>query len=461
MRVVAVAILVAVAGTASAGGRQPEPGTDYVLVPPQPYRASGLTHTIYLNRCASGCTLRTDVDDAWVDGSTIPETSGPLAPFGLGDAAWDQVVACVRETYAAFDVEVTTDPPADGTHHIEVMIAGSPGQLGLDANILGIAPLTVDCSPQIDVIAFAFANIHGGDVIDICATAAHEAGHTFGLDHEFECKDPMTYLVNCGQKQFINLEAECGEFDAPRECRCTGQTQDSYKKLIGELGPGVEPAAPGVTIQVPQPGTVIIDGTTLFVQTDEPRIVIRVELWINGWRWSDTTGTVTQSLFMIALPDGVPDGVIDLEVRAVNDVGGVGTAAARVTKGLPCTSAATCAEGQECDGEGRCVYPVPAGQLGDDCTHDLDCESTRCLSDGTNQICASACLTGEMFEHMCPDDFTCLPTEVPTSGACWPEELVPGGGGCCQTGSAPAGSGVLVAVTTIGLLVRRRRRLTR
>jgi len=454
MRRVALAVLVAIGGTAHAGGRAVEPGTDYVVVAPQPrLRKKGTAHVIYLNRCVSGCAINTEVDDADIDGSTIPDLPGPLSPFAYGDAAWDQVVACVRDTYAPYAVEVTTDRPAAGSDYVEVMLAGSPFEVGLDGNILGIAPLANDCSTQIGVIAFAFANNHHGDVLDICATAAHEAGHTFGLDHEFECKDPMTYLVACGSKQFVNLEAPCGEFDGPRECRCSGSTQDSYKKLISDLGPGTFPGPPGVMIAAPAAGSTIAGGVTVFVETDEPRTVIRVELWINGWRWTDVTGGSSQTLFTIPMPQGVPDGVIDLEVRAVNDVGAVGTAQIRVTKIAPCTSAATCAEGQSCDGEGRCVYPTPIGQLGDACARDLDCASTRCLSDGTNRVCASDCLTG--FDE-CPPDFTCLPTESKTSGACWPDELIPGSGGCCQTGGGGGGPAVL-ALGTLALVLARRR----
>jgi uncharacterized protein (TIGR03382 family) len=449
-----LAITAATAGTAVADA--PEPGMDYVLVPPQPkVRRAGTAHVLYLNRCASGCPLRLDVDDSKVDGSTIPESAGPLTPFMFGDAAWDTVVACMREAYAPYDIEVVTDPPADGTDHVEVMIAGRPGDVGLASNILGIAPLAVDCSTQTDVLAFAFSNIHpGGDLLDICATAAHEAGHTFGLDHAFECKDPMTYLPACGSKQFINLELPCGEFDGARDCRC-GPTQDSYKKLVSELGPGTLPGPPVVTIQAPAAGSQIPDGVTIFVDTDEPRVVIRVELWINGWRWTDVTGTPSQTLFTIALPSGVPDGVIDLEARAVNDVGVVGTTSVRVTKGAACTSAATCAVGQECDGEGRCVYPPRPGTLGDECATDLDCDTTRCLSDGANHVCTSLCMTD--FADACPDGFTCIETESKTTGACWPDDLLPSSGGCCDAGGGAPPAGPALLVLGVWVFARRRR----
>ena len=458
MRLLVVAGLLAAAITAPSparAGKQPEPGTDYVIVdpPPERLRARGLARTLYLNRCASGCSLQIDRDDATMDASTIPDDPGPLAPFEFGDAVWDEVVACVRQTYAAFDVEVVTERPA-GDDYIHVMIAGSPAELGLDANILGIAPLSGDCAPQRNVMAFAFSNIHlDGDSLDICATAAHEAGHVFGLDHEFLCQDPMTYLTDCGQKQFLNLEVECGEFDGPRACRC-GARQNSFQKLLDDLGPGTFPGPPSVSIQAPADGTIITDGINVFVTTVEPRVIIRTELWINGWRWADGAAAPDQDLFMIQIPAGVPDGVIDLEIRAVNDVGAVGSARITVTKGLPCSSATTCLAEQACDPMGRCVYPTPAGQVGDACTRDLDCATTRCVSDGSNQLCTDSCMVGL---DDCGDGFTCTEASSPTSGLCWPDELIGEPGGCCQSGDNPMRGGIM-AFATLALVLRPRRR---
>jgi hypothetical protein len=449
----ALAASVASPGAAIAG-KKPEPGTDYVIVEPQPrLRERGLARTIFLNRCASGCTLAIDRDDATMDASSIPDDPGPLSPFAFGDPVWDQVVACMRQTYSAFDVEIVTERPA-GDDYIHVMVAGSPSELGLDANILGIAPLSGDCSPQRNVMAFAFSNIHAdGDFLDICATAAHEAGHVFGLDHEFICQDPMTYLTECGQKQFLNLEVECGEFTEPRECRC-GDRQNSFQKLLDELGGGVFPGPPAVTIQAPANGSIITNGINVFATTVEPRVIIRTELWINGWRWADGGSTPEQDLFMIPIPAGVPDGVIDLEVRAINDVGAEGTATIQVTKGLPCTAVDACAPGQSCDSAGRCVYPTPAGQVGDTCTRDLDCATTRCASDGSNRLCTDDCMVGLSD---CGDGFTCIEASSPTAGLCWPSELVGEPGGCCQSSDHPVRGGVL-ALATLALVLRPRRR---
>lgn len=455
--VVITAALAPLAGPAAADHPRPEPGMDYVTVAPQAKtRRGGLAKVIYLNRCAQGCPINITTDDASIDASTIPDQGGTITPFMFDDAAWDSVVACVTHDYAPYDIQVVTDRPA-GNGYVEVMVAGRPNDVGMAANILGIAPLAGDCSTLTNVIAFDFANAHpGGNLVEICATAAHEAGHTFGLDHAFDCKDPMTYLNACGGKEFVNLELPCGEFDGERECKC-GHTQDSYKKLISELGPGTFPGAPGATIEAPAEGATVPANATVFVQTEETRVVIRVELWINGWRWTDITGTHEQTLFSAPLPANLPDGVLDIEARVYNDVGAMGTDQVRVTKGVACTSAATCAAGQDCDGEGRCVYPPRPLHLGDTCTTDLDCDTTRCLSDGTNHVCASDCLTDVTA---CPDGFTCVETESPTSGACWPNDLLPSGGGCCSAGgeNPVAPVSLVLVVILVGARARARAR---
>src|SRR5258706_5228360 len=131
-----LAITAALAGPAAADPpphRSPEPGLDYVIVPPQPAtRRKGTAKVIFLNRCADGCPINTSVDDASQDASTIPASAGPITPFMFGDPAWDTVVACVQHDYAPYDVQVVTDRPA-GDDYVEVMVAGRPQDVGLAA----------------------------------------------------------------------------------------------------------------------------------------------------------------------------------------------------------------------------------------------------------------------------------------------------------------------------------------
>ncbi len=443
---------------ASASAAAAPRGDDVVIVPPQLVpRATGGPYRLYLNRCATGCVVRDGSNDAASDSSTIPEGDRTLSPFGLGDAAWDEVVACVAATYAPYDVEVVTAAPSGGSY-VEIMVAGTSGEFGLDATTLGIAPLTSDCSAQAGVLGFAFANSHaGGNLEDICATAAHEAGHVYGLDHAYDCKDPMTYLTGCDTKRFLNLDLACGEFDGPRACKCRGASQDSHAVLTGVLGVGALPAASPISITDPSAGEVVPAGTVVFVATAEARRLIRVELWANGRRVDEAAPPVNETLTELRVPAGSSDGVLDLEVRAVSDLGQIATATVRVTQGIGCDVLDACAADEACDAAGRCVAPSGTAAIGAACADDATCASQRCES--TLGVCTAACVVA--VDDQCPADFTCYPVDEPViDRACWPNDAIPeDGGGCCDAGGDPA-TALLLAPALAALLRRRRRRAT-
>jgi hypothetical protein len=97
----------------------------------------------------------------------------------------------------------------------------------------GVAPFTCGLIPT--AVVYAFADVYGGDNQGICETVAQEVSHAFGLDHEFLCEDPMTYLSGCGAKTFQDQAASCGEFE-PRECSCGGSSQNSVQQMLQTIG---------------------------------------------------------------------------------------------------------------------------------------------------------------------------------------------------------------------------------
>jgi MYXO-CTERM domain-containing protein len=104
----------------------------------------------------------------------------------------------------------------------------------------GVSPFTEDCGVIPNSIVFTFAGVYGSAYRDICETAAQEVSHSFGLDHEYQCKDPMTYLSGCGDKAFQDNLERCGEYSA-RTCWCGGTTQNSVAMLRERLGPRETP----------------------------------------------------------------------------------------------------------------------------------------------------------------------------------------------------------------------------
>jgi hypothetical protein len=442
-----------------------------------------ISGTLYLERCTGGCTVTRGINDARAMSSTIPAPgSHSLGEYRNGaglsgiaaDLEWNALVQCMKEVYSPFKVDVTDVKPTGGIAYHAAIIAGTPQEVGLSNDILGIAPLAGDCSPQENVISFSFANAHGqvemkSRVDNICWTAAQESAHAFGLDHEYAflgdnrsaCNDPMTYRVDCGgQKFFRNDSASCGEFSA-RPCRC-GTSQNSHLKLLSVFGEGKSiVAAPTVAITTPGATDTQL-GSLVAANAGSKRGVARVELYLNGYKWGEAKGAAfgpngqpPTAPYGIQVPSGVPNSVVDVKVRAFDDLGNfTDSAVATVTKGAACTSAATCLKGQKCE-SGKCFWDPASGAIGDACTFPQFCLSGICQGTAEEQICTQECIPG--VEDSCPSGFTCAQSS-PGKGVCF---FPPDDGGCCSTGGSRGGvpwAQLAFAMLTLGLVVRPWRR---
>lgn len=441
------------AGTARVT-KTPPRSDDVVIVAPSRRSDARAAKVIFLNRCAGGCAITTSGNNAKTDTSTIVKKAGILTEFAHSEETWQRMLTCVRDVYAPFAVEVVDAEPASTTNYVEVVVAGTPATLGLDQNTLGIAPLTSDCSPQKNVLAFAFAAAHPKNAaVDLCATVAHEAGHVFGLDHAFECRDPMTYLTGCGTKYFLHLDLPCGEFESTRPCRC-GTTQNSHRKLMTNLGAGSLPTPPSVSIVVPATRTAVTRNFAVISQIAEKRWLARVELWINGWLWATARPGAATSPVTLNPPRNLPDGKQEIEIRAYDDLGQQGAARIEVTQGPPCVSAATCLNGQVCT-DGACRFPTPSRALGDACTTNSECPSHLCQATAdTGKFCSEICAV-DTTDNACEAVGLSCQASGEGYGVCLPVGSAETGG-CCRTGR-PESSIAGFALIVIFMVTRRRR----
>ena len=466
------------------------------LVVPTPAAAETLASPyLFLNRCRGGCIVNGGFDDARTMSSSIPCsgtancggggcqcTGGSAGTYVIeefkdaagntgaaADAEWNAIVHCVREVYSPYNIMVVDSVPPGGLSHNQGIVAGRPVNIGYGgAGIGGIAPGSLGCQPQDNVISFTFANIYAGAnrVQQICAVAAQETAHSYGLDHAYEyadkssaCNDPMTYRSDCGgQKFFRNANATCGEF-SPRSCRC-GAFQNSHmriKAIFGEGTPITRP--PSVTLTAPADGAQINNGAIVTATASAQRGIAHMDLWLNNYKWASVKGAPFGSAgqpefsYSLMLPANVPDGVIDVVVKAYDDIE-VETESAQVTvtKGAPCTSASTCAAGQKCE-QGRCFWDTPTGELGDECTYPQFCVSGLCAETTSGDMfCSQGCIVG--VADSCPMDYTCE-GEGGGPGYCVvadPEKA------CTDCSSGGDGRLLLVLVGGVGLVLRRRRR---
>jgi MYXO-CTERM domain-containing protein len=498
-----VAVGLAVARVAAASPMAPIPPGEGVRTVVGVAPAGATTSAVlYLNRCVGGCTVHRGNNDATTDSSSILMGSGDslaVSAFGYTDTDWQNLVQCVREVYSPYAITITDVRPTTGRYN-EAIVAGVPAEIGYDGKTLGVAPLARDCSPLDNAVSFSFANAHPVQdlIANLCWTVAQESAHVYGLDHEYRfldpafallsnkgsaCSDPMTYLTDClsaGEKFFRNATAACGTTTEQPGCgpqvtnySCSA-SQNSHRALTTLFGAGTPlTPAPAVSISIPKPGVPVDLTAPVHAQASSKRGVVRVELLLNGFSWASLPGVKFGSAaqlpsdYALAFPRNLPDGVVDIQVRAHDDIGSTTTTdPVTFTKGQPCVDASTCLTGQRCEA-GKCFWDPPTGELGDACTYPQACKSLVCVGVGDQKLCSQDCTLGAKgsvpgADGTCPSGFTCLASGAATTdgspGVCL---IGSGGGGCCSVGGD--GPGAVIGHGALGLaivawLARRRKR---
>jgi MYXO-CTERM domain-containing protein len=459
--------------------------TVMVVTPPEQFNSSPpfeVSNVLLLNRCSGGCMVTGgDINDARQHISTYiqpgPHVLGEYKNFAgdtgtAADAEWAQLVQCVKEIYSPFNIVVTETKPTSG-NYTEALVGGQSPEVGLSTMIGGVAPAHTSCAPNDNAMSYTFANngyyFQGNTqtrVWEICSVVGQESAHHFGLDHAFEffdktsaCNDPMTYRTDCGgQKFFRNKAAQCGEGEI-RDCFCGG-LQNSHAKILGVFGPGTSLIPPPTVSDITPASGKVIDGQVVTWSAGSKRGIEKSELYLNGWKWAEVKGAafgangqLNPSPYNTKFPPGVPNGVIDIQIKTYDDLATMtASPIVTVTKGDPCVTAETdCAKGQKCDA-GKCFWDAPTGKLGDSCDFQQFCESNSCVITEEGGYCSQECIVGAM--EACPEGYDCV--QAGTAGACLPSS---GGGGCCSVGGPDAlwfHGGLSLFV--LGLVVGRRRR---
>jgi hypothetical protein len=193
-----------------------------------------VSRVIYLNR--EPVELVRGTDDAPNGVSSIVAPEGKtisLRGFRGSKAGWKKIRTCVEAAFAPFDLVVTDQRP-DGGSYLMVAVGGKPAQIGYhDGKVGGLAPFNGQVIPR--AVVFAFSDALGNRSQALCDTIAMEVGHAYGLDHEHDCKDFMTYLPRCGARRFVDKDNRCGEKKA-RDCHGGAASQNSYQRLAEVVG---------------------------------------------------------------------------------------------------------------------------------------------------------------------------------------------------------------------------------
>ncbi|MBA2539525.1 MAG: Ig-like domain-containing protein [Deltaproteobacteria bacterium] len=429
------------------------------------------SNVLYMHRCTgSSCTVRRA---ATTNSSAVPDQStivcrngsqcaaagqGTLSAFSRGDSVWNNTMACVREVFAPFGITVTDSDPGSAAHY-EIMVGGTPGQLGFDSNTGGVSPAT--CGEIPSSLVFVF-DVWGTNVNDICSTAAQEIAHSWALDHVTEPSDPMTYFPFASRRRFVNSAITCGSDcvngqgpfgetcsgtnNQVRACACGGTTQNSVQMIKNLFGDGT-PTPPSVAISIPTAGQTVNQGFQTFVDATDDMGIGKIELYIDNV----LIKSAAQKPYNLLAPTDLAEGPHEVKVIAYDVIGAPDTATVNVVIASSCVKPADCPSATDTCIGGRCVPgPGVQGGLGMECSDSSQCASGQCAMTTDGAYCVEDCV---LDSDQCPSGFGCLDTGGGTgNGVCFPG-YEPGG---CDAGGG--GAPITAGLGFAALLFARRRR---
>jgi hypothetical protein len=431
------------------------------------------SHVIYMNPCMpSGCSVSQGPTDSRTHHSDIIRVGqATLTAYPYGQSSWNSVMTCMRATFAPFNVTITDVNPGN-VDHFEIMVAGSPSQVGLPNGVGGIADSPCGagpglCSPYYpNALVFDFANVWGNDPNEICATAAQEIGHSFTLDHVIDASDPMTYNNFSGMRTFHDgrqCGSDCVGGTSPYGLPCSGagtqlhicmptnaNTQDEIKIIQGIFGvAGAQ--APSLTLVTPKQGSAQAPGFSIEATCTSGDGIQEVDMSIDGV----LKASLQAAPFKFTAPADLTNGTHHVQVLCATKKLATASATADVLIGQHCATSTDCPMSYICY-QTVCIAngDVPGG-LGAACTTNAMCQAGACASDGMTQVCVVPC--DPMNDH-CPDGFGCL--MAGTGGVCWPGAAHGDSGGCCDSGGGDARGSILLGLLFGALLITRRRRPT-
>src|SRR5688572_29841422 len=139
------------------------------LAPSPRARIAAEPWIFYLNR--DGGTFTPGRNDARTHRSSLVDRARLVPRSDVSDDSWGEVVTCLQDQFARWNVVVTDDDPGN-VAHLESVIAGDPTDIDMDPGVGGVSPYAFDCSTIDNSIVFTFAEVFGRITRVVCEVAA-------------------------------------------------------------------------------------------------------------------------------------------------------------------------------------------------------------------------------------------------------------------------------------------------
>jgi hypothetical protein len=369
---------------------------------------------------------------------TIPAFNSTInAPLVTSTDAMNAVFDRIRTYFLPYAVTVVRTRPSTGSYTM-VIVGGDHTLVGRNAGVAGVAPLDCDNANKSNLV-YDFSNDQSpdyGGVVAVALTAAHEAGHSYGLEHTDNTNDIM-YSVGTSMQtleqlftQSFTTTGNYSEFNGgvggnTRQCGNPDpiNNQALLTSAIGTRTPS-DAVKPTLTWSFPPPlaQTVPLKIPLSFTATDNVKVA-RLEVYKN----LELIAVLKSAPYTTTLTAQEKEQFY-LTVEAIDDTANrtVITRAFIAESKYPtlCQNQAACPTGRTCT-DGFCKLPI-----GPACKSALDCMSNVCkpIQGTTQSVCTAACSDTKP----CPAGSVCMSTQcVSGSGG--------GDGGVSMPGAKTAG----------------------
>ena len=381
-------------------------GASRQALSPEPH-ATGTT--LFVNFL--GDLLTSGSDDAVHDVAQLPGATVQVPPLNAKTNApkmttqdvTDAIFDRLRTFYLPFDVTLTRTRPTSGSYSM-IVIGGTHAVANQPSGVAGVALLDCNNTNPSNVV-FDFSDDQPpqfGGVVSVAITAAHESGHSFGLEHTDNPLDLM-YSVDSAVplqslEDLFNLSFTTGNFSGFSAGSSEPSTElcgranplDNSAILLAALGPrpaGGDTVAPSLDWSFPpEMVTSVPTMIPLTITASDDTAVQRVELYKN----LELIGSFRAPPYTTTIAAGDKE-TFYLTVEVL-DAAGNRTSESRFYTAetrFPtlCQRQEDCTADRTCQ-DGYCRLPV-----GGTCRTNFDCQSSFCklLTGATVQTCTQAC----------------------------------------------------------------------